>query len=122
MKQLLSSVALLVLTMTTASQAQENAPERLFGPPPQVIAAWENGDDDVLPGPPAWVVEMRYGHLQEAGGVPPWIAARQAQAAVIGLPGPPPEVIETWHNGQGEFLPGPPDFVLDVLELFGRGW
>jgi hypothetical protein len=121
MKQIACSLALVLLTVATTTQAQENDTERPFGPPPEVIAAWESGEGHLLPGPPAWVIEMRYGKAQEAGGMPPWVAARHARAAELGLPGPPTEVIEAWQKGEGESLPGPPDFVLDVLEMFGRG-
>lgn len=121
MKQFACSLALVVLTMTTASQAQENNTERPFGPPPEVIAAWENGEGHLLPGPPAWVIGMREGNSQETNGMPPWVAERHAWAAEIGLPGPPPEVIEAWQNGESDSLPGPPAFVLELLDLFGRG-
>lgn len=121
MKQIACSLALVVLTLTTTTQAQENETERSFGPPADVMAAWENGEGYLLPGPPEWVIEMRNGNSQEAGGMPPWVAARHARAVEPGLPGPPPEVMEAWRNREGESLTGPPDFVFDILEMFGPG-
>lgn len=71
------------------------------GPPAFVVEAWETVEAPVVPenGPPAWV------------------QARHAMAQELGLPGPPPEIIEAWQNGEGFDLPGPPDFVLELLGL-----
>lgn len=121
MKQIACSVALVVLTVATSTQAQAGDTAPHFGPPQEVIAAWQSGEGYLLPGPPAWVIEMRHGKAQEAGGKPPWIAARHARAAELGLSGPPSEVIEAWQNGEGDSLPGPPDFVHGIREMFDRG-
>lgn len=119
MKRLACTAAML-LTLCSVSMAIADEPARPFGPPPEVVAAWEAGQGDLLPGPPEWVVAMRSGDDGRPAGMPPWVAAMHDRAAEIGLPGPPPEVIDAWENGEGEFLPGPPQFVLDILALFGR--
>lgn len=122
MKRLASMFALAVLTTATTTQAQDNDGERPkqrgFGPPAEVVAAWENGQGDLLPGPPEWVIEMRTETAQDGVAMPPWIAARQAMAAEIGLPGPPAEAIEAWQNGEGDNLPGPPSFVREFFRMF----
>ena len=118
MKRLICSFALL-LTITSVSSAEENNFGRPFGPPAEVIAAWENGEGDALPGPPEWVIAMRGGDDAARSGMPPWVAARHERAwPKSACPGPPPEVIEAWENGEGDSLPGPPQFVLDILAMF----
>lgn len=99
MKRFACTVALL-LTLGTMAAAQEGDAGRSFGPPAEVIAAWEAGD------------------AKSISDMPPWVASMHELAADIGLPGPPPEVIEAWENGEGESLPGPPAFVLDILQMF----
>ena len=122
MKRLASAFVLAMMTTASAAQAQEISDDRqadgVFGPPVEVVAAWENGLGDLLPGPPAWVIEMRTGTLQDRDGAPPWIAARHAQAGEAGLPGPPAEVIGAWQNGEGNKLPGPPAFVREFFSAF----
>lgn len=123
MKRIAMLLAVALLATSGIAQAQESKGERpsgrVFGPPAEVVAAWENGQGDLLPGPPAWVIEMRMGASQDDGlSMPPWIAARHAMAAEVGLPGPPAEVIEAWQNGEGDSLPGPPSFVREFFALF----
>ncbi|MCA9130290.1 MAG: hypothetical protein KDB22_24550 [Planctomycetales bacterium] len=123
MKRIAMMVAVALLATTGTAQAQENEGERptgrSFGPPAEVVAAWENGQGDLLPGPPAWVIEMRMGASEDAGrSMPPWIAARHARAAEVGLLGPPAEAIEAWQNGEGDSLPGPPSFVREFFAMF----
>lgn len=130
MKRIATMFALALLATTGTARAQDNEGERpsspTFGPPAEVIAAWENGQGDLLPGPPAWVLEMRkgasqvrFGASEDAGSaMPPWIAARHARAAEFGLPGPPAEAIEAWQNGEGDSLPGPPSFVREFFAMF----
>ena len=57
MKRLASAFVLAMMTTASAAQAQEISDDRqadgVFGPPAEVVAAWENGLGDLLPGPPA---------------------------------------------------------------------
>lgn len=111
-------LAFLIGTVAVSANADAQKPAQA-GPPAWVIEAWESGDAPVVPanGPPAWVVEAWQNGVQSTrpDGPPPWIAARHSLALEIGLPGPPPEVIQAWENGEGFDLPGPPNFVLDLL-------
>ena len=115
-----TAALLLTLSSVVSTVAVADEPARPFGPPAEVVAAWEAGEGDLLPGPPAWVLQMRSRDGERSSGMPPWVAAMHERAAEIGLPGPQPEVIDAWENGEGEFLPGPPQFVLDILAMFGR--
>lgn len=117
MKRFVCTTAAL-LTLGTIAVAEESI--QPLGPPAEVVAAWEAGSGDLLASPPEWVIAMRSGDSERSAAMPPWVAARLARAAEIGLPGPPPEVIEAWENGEGEVLPGPPQFILELLEMFGR--
>ena len=119
--KLYATSLVVLLACSTFAAAQEGPPDRPFGPPAEVVAAWEAGEGHLLPGPPEWVVEMRGGGSERPAGPPPWVAARQAFAEEIGLPGPPAEVTGAWENGEGEFLPGPPAFVFELLGMFGWG-
>ncbi len=124
MKLIFGLLAVALVVGVVATSADTNAQERPAeagapGPPAWVIQSRESGEAVVVPenGPPAWVVEAwqngeRRGHQ---GGPPPHVAARHEMAKKLGLPGPPAEVIEAWENGEGRSLPGPPDFVLDLL-------
>lgn len=123
MKRIAMVVAVALLAAIGTVQAQENEGERptggSFGPPVEVVAAWENGQGGLLPGPPSWVFEMRKGASEDDGSaMPPWIAARHARAAEVGLPGPPAEAVEAWQSGQGDVLPGPPAFVREFFAMF----
>lgn len=123
MKRIAMMVAVALLVTSGNAEAQENDGERptdrFFGPPAEVVAAWENGQGDLLPGPPAWVIEMRRSASQDDSlSMPPWIAARHAMAAEVGLPGPPAEAVEAWQNGEGDSLPGPPSFVREFFAMF----
>lgn len=123
MKRIATLLAVALLATTGNAQAQESEGERptvrAFGPPAEVVAAWQNGQGDLLPGPPAWVLEMRKGAFQNSGrSMPPWIAARRALAAEVGLPGPPAEAVEAWQNGEGDSLPGPPSFLREFFAMF----
>ena len=120
MKRLVGVFALLVI-LGSAVNAQEVDGVFPPGPPPEVIAAWESGVGNLLPGPPEWVIAMRSEGGKVPDAMPAWVAAMHDRAAEIGLPGPPPEVIEAWEHGEGDLLPGPPPFVLDMLRMFGRG-
>ena len=97
----------------------ENRPTN--GPPAWVVKAWETGEEPMVPevGPPVWIVEAWQSGERLPGphGMPPWIARRHAMAVELGLPGPPAEVIEAWENGEGADLPGPPQFILDLLDF-----
>ena len=122
MKRIAMMVAVALLATSGTAKAQDNEGERpagrVFGPPAEVVAAWENGLGDLLPGPPSWVIEMRRGASDGTGrSMPPWIAARHALAAEVGLPGPPAEVVEAWQNGEGDSLPGPPPFVREFFAM-----
>ncbi|MEL6894591.1 MAG: hypothetical protein AAFP90_00615 [Planctomycetota bacterium] len=119
MKRFASLVALMLAFSTVAIAQDGTAEDRPFGPPAEVVAAWEAGFGDLLPGPPAWVVEMKASGNERPVGMPPWVAEMHQRAFEIGLPGPPPEVIEAWENGEGDSLPGPPPFVLEILGMFG---
>lgn len=123
MKRIAMMIAVALLAASGTAQAQENDGERpagsVFGPPAEVVAAWENGQGDLLPGPPAWVIEMRRGASQDDSlSMPPWIAARHALAAEVGFPGPPAEAVKAWQNGEGDSLPGPPPFVREFFAMF----
>lgn len=117
-------LALSMVTCTIGSSADANADDygrqgEQDGPPKWVIEAWETGEAVIVPtdGPPAWVVDAwRSGDRPERPvGPPPWIAARHEMAKELGLFGPPRDVIDAWQNGEGFELPGPPDFVRDLL-------
>lgn len=95
------------------------------GPPNSALEAWESGDGALADqnGPPTWVVEA-WQNGEHPGANPggefgprPWVVERHRRAAELGLPGPPAEVIEAWQNGEESDLPGPPDFVLDILGM-----
>ena len=121
-RMLLSTVVAAMCLAPLFAKAQESSGQP-FGPPAEVIAAWENGEGHLLPGPPAWVLEMRQARelsRADVGVMPPWVAKRQAMAQQIGLDGPPPEVIQAWQNGDGFDLPGPPEIVIDLLRMFSR--
>lgn len=123
-RMLLSTVVAAMCLVPLFAKAQETS-GKPFGPPAEVIAAWENGEGHLLPGPPAWVLEMRQvrGSAQpqaDQSGMPPWVAKRHVMAQQLGLGGPPAEVIEAWQSGMGFDLPGPPEFVLDLMQ-FVRG-
>lgn len=84
------------------------------------LTAWESGEAQIPPpadGPPIWVIEMwQNGEWPvRPTGPPAWIRTRQEIALDLGLPGPPAEVLEAWQNGEGFSLPGPPDFVFELL-------
>ncbi len=119
-RMLLITVFAAICMLPLFAKAQESSGQP-FGPPAEVIAAWENGEGHLLPGPPAWVLEMRQSRdaaQADRGGMPPWVAKRHAMAQQLGLGGPPPEVIEAWQSGMGFDLPGPPEFVLDLMQIF----
>ncbi len=130
MKRLLAVFAVVLCAgsaISAGGEADEKA-RRRFGPPAEVIAAWQAGEGETLPGPPDWVLERRgsgpppwvrrgTGAGEGGFGPPAWVIERQQRAAELGLPGPPPEVIEAWQNGDGFSLPGPPDFVLELLGM-----
>ncbi|HBE68029.1 MAG TPA: hypothetical protein DDW52_07750, partial [Planctomycetaceae bacterium] len=61
MKLLASSIALMLAFSTVAIAQDGTVENRSFGTPADVVAAWEAGFGDLLPGPPAWVVEMKAG-------------------------------------------------------------
>lgn len=117
MKRFACTVTLL-LALGAMATAQESDARSPFGPPPEVIAAWEAGEGDLLPGPPEWVFGRRASRGKITDLMPPWVASMHESAVEIGLPGPPPEVIDAWEAGEGETLPGPPAFVLDILQMF----
>lgn len=87
------------------------------GPPDFIRQAWERGEAPVIPenGPPAWVVEAWQNGEMPVAGPPPFIQVRLERAQALGLQGPPAEVVEAWESGNGENLPGPPAWVLDML-------
>ena len=119
----LSIIAVLLGSAALALGQRPKEPgETPQGPPDFVLEAWESGEAPVPPqgGPPAWVIEAwQNGERPDAGGFgpPAWVVERHRMAAELGLPGPPAEVIEAWENGEGFDLPGPPDFVLELLGL-----
>ena len=119
----LGIVAVLVSSATLAfAQRPKEAGKSPQGPPDFVLEAWESGEAPVPPqdGPPTWVVEAwESGERPRAGGFgpPAWVVERHRMAAELGLPGPPPAVIEAWENGEGFDLPGPPEFVWEILGL-----
>ena len=113
--------AAMLLTLSSVTMTVADEPVQTYGPPPEVVAAWEAGDGDLLPGPPEWVIAMWSEDGDGPNGMPPWVAAMHERAAEIGLPGPPLEVIDAWENGEGKCLPGPPQFVLDIFAMFGSG-
>ncbi len=117
--RVLPALAFVVGTVAISVNAHAQKPAQAGGPPAWVLEAWESGEAPVVPenGPPAWVVEAWQNGERPVrpNGPPPWIAARHEMAKELGLPGPPSEVIEAWENGEGFDLPGPPDFVLDLL-------
>ena len=41
------------------------------------------------------------------------LPANEPPAPKNSLPGPPPEVVQAWQNGEGHLLPGPPQWVID---------
>ena len=108
-----------IAAFSVDANAQEKPAETEAGPPAWVLEAWESGEAPEVPvnGPPAWVVEAwkNGDRPQRPAGPPPWIARRHEMARELGLSGPPAEVIAAWENGEGFELPGPPDFVLDLL-------
>lgn len=112
----LASTAALVLAQRSEIGA---GPQQ--GPPDFVLETSESGE--APDGPPAWVVEAWQNGEQPGTdvdgefGPPAWVVERHRRAAELGLPGPPAEVIEAWKNGEGPDLPGPPDFVLDLLGM-----
>ena len=114
-------IALACTAALVLAQRPEHV-EAVQEPPAFVVEAWERGEAPVPEnGPPAWVIESWTNgeHLRAGGGFgpPKWVQERHVMGQELGLPGPPPEVIEAWQNGEGFDLPGPPDFVLDLLGL-----
>lgn len=120
MKRILFSGVAAALCLAPVLATAQESKEPAFGPPPEVIEAWQEGNGDSLPGPPAWVFEMRQGGgfaQAELGDMPPWVARRHAMATQLGIGGPPTEVTEAWQNGEGFDLPGPPRFLLDLMQM-----
>ena len=80
-----------------------------FGPPPEIVAAWQNGE---MPVAPDWVLEMRASLGLDPFGPPPWVMNRSAgiRGGRGGFGGsgfgPPAWVLDAWANGEGFDLPG----------------
>jgi len=91
--------ALLAISIPAVSVSQEisDNTEQSMGPPGWVVQAWENGE------------------RAQPTVMPWWVKARLEMARELGLPGPPQEVFDAWERGEGFDLPGPPDFVLELL-------
>ena len=89
------------------AQRPEDAGESRQDPPSFVLEAWESGEAPVPPqtGPPTWVVDAwKSGeHPRASGefGPPAFVVERHRMAQELGLPGPPPEIIGAWENGEG---------------------
>ena len=100
MKRLVLTFAFLVMSIPAIAVSQENPDnaEQSVGPPSWVVRAWQSGE-----------------RTQLAEIMPPWVKAKLEMARELGLPGPPQEAFDAWESGEGFDLPGPPDFVLELL-------